>query len=98
MKYIIDIKTTAKTGVLEAFDYYEEKQEGLGIRFLDCWEKQIEVIKREPLLFQKKYKDFRQALIKPYPYHIIFELDENIITVYKVIYAGRSSQKRYTKK
>ncbi len=98
MKYTIDVKITAKSGVLEAFDYYEGKQKGLGIRFLDCWETQVDMIKKEPLLFQKKYKEFRQALIKPYPYHIIFEVEENIITIYKVIYAGRDTRKRYNKK
>ena len=98
MKYILDIKTSAKEGVFEAFDYYEDRQEGLGVRFLDYWEAHIDIIKQDPLLFQKKYKDFRQLLIKPYPYHIIYEVEGNIITVYKVIFAGRSSHKRYNKK
>jgi len=98
MKYILDIKTSAEDGILEAFDYYESKQKGLGIRFLDYWETHIDIIKQDPLLFQKKYKDFRQALIKPYPYHIIYEVVGNVITIYKVIYAGRSYRKRYTKK
>ena len=81
MKYILDVKTSAENGVLEAFDYYEDKQEGLGARFLDYWETHIDIIKQDPLLFQKKYKDFRQALIKPYPYHIIYEVEGNIITI-----------------
>ena len=98
MKYILDVKTSAEKGVLEAFDYYEDKQKGLGDRFLDYWETHLDIIKQGPLSFQKKHKDFRQALIKPYPYHIIYEVEGNIITVYKVIFAGRSSHKRYNKK
>ncbi len=98
MKYILDIKETAKTGVFKAFDYYENKQEGLGDRFLDDWETHLDIIKQNPLLFQKKYKNFRQTLIKPYPYHIIYEVEEHLITVYKVIYAGRNPSKRYIKK
>ena len=98
MKYLLDIKTSAEKGVLNAFDYYEGKQKGLSDRFLDYWETHLNLIKQEPLLFQKKYKNFRQALIKPYPYYIIYEVEENIITVYKVVYAGKSSRKRYNKK
>jgi plasmid stabilization system protein ParE len=98
MKYTLDIKETAKVGLFEAFDYYENKQEGLGDKFLDDWETHLNIIKQNPLLFQKKYKDFRQLLIKPYPYHIIYEVEENLITVYKVIYAGRNPTRRYIKK
>lgn len=98
MKYILDIKISAKAGVLDAFEYYEEIKEGVGKRFLDYWETHIGLIKENPLLFQKKYKDFRQALIKPYPYHIIYKIENNMIAVYKVIYAGRSVRKRYNKK
>lgn len=43
MKYGLDIKTSAKEGVLEAFSYYESKQEGLGVRFLDYWETHIDI-------------------------------------------------------
>lgn len=98
MKYHLDIKVSAEIGVLEAFDYYESKQKGLGARFLDYWEAHLESIEQNPLLFQKKYKDFRQALIKPYPYHIVYEVEGNTIFIFKVIYAGRDARKRYNKK
>ncbi len=98
MKYSLDVKSSAEIGVLKAFDYYEDKQKGLGDRFLDYWETHLDMILQEPLMFQVKYKDFRQALIKPYPYHIIYEVEGNIITVYKVIYAGRRPSKRFKKK
>jgi toxin ParE1/3/4 len=98
VKYVLDIKTSAKKGVFEAFDYYESKRKGLGLRFLDDWETHVDIINQDPLLFQKKHKNFRQALIKPYPYHIIYEVEGNLISIYKVIYAGRSSFIRYNKK
>ncbi len=98
MSYVLDIKISAESGVVNAFEYYESVENGLGIRFLDSWEKHLGIIKQNPLLFQLKYKNFRQTLIKPYPYHIIYEVEQNKITIYKVIYGGRSNQKRYNKK
>ncbi len=98
MKYITDVKQTAEIGILEAYDYYETKQIGLGEQFLDCWEEHLAIIKKNPFLFQEKYKTFRLVLIKPYPYHIVYEIEDNTIIVYKVIYAGRSDRKRYNKK
>ena len=98
MKYVLDIKVSAKAGVLDAFNYYEGIQKGLGERFLDYWEAHVSIVEENPLLFQKKYKDFRQALIKPYPYLIIYKIENKTIAIYKVIYAGRSPLKRYHKK
>jgi hypothetical protein len=97
MKYTLEILESARDNVVEAFLYYEGKQPGLGERFLDCWEKQLKALQLEPNLFQKRYKDFRQVLIKPYPYHIIYEIDNTVIVIYKVIYAGRHPRMRYKK-
>jgi plasmid stabilization system protein ParE len=98
MKYSILVKESARNNITEAFLYYERKQEGLGERFLRAWERHLEFLQQEPNLYQKKYKDFRQVIIRPYPYHIIYELEEQVIVVYKVIYAGRHPRKRYTHK
>ncbi len=98
MKFTIEVKETAKNNVIEAFLFYESRQTGLGERFLSSWEDLLELIKDEPHLYQKKYKDFRQVLIKPFPYLIIYEVEEKVVVVYKIIYAGRNPRKIYTKK
>jgi hypothetical protein len=97
MKYTLEVLESARDNVVDAFLYYESKQPGLGERFLVCWEKQLKDLQLEPNLFQKKYKDFRQVLIKPYPYHIIYEIDNTVIVIYKVIYARRHPRMRYKK-
>ncbi len=98
MKYGVIIKESAKEGVIEAVAYYEKQQEQLGLRFLDRWEACIEALQQEPFIYQKKYKNFRQVLIKPFPYHLIYEVDSEEIVIYKVVYGGRHPRKRYTKK
>ena len=98
MKYTLEIKESAKEGVIEAVLYYENQQEHLGVRFLDRWDACLESLWQEPFIYQKKYKNFRQSLIKPFPYHIIYEIEDEIIVVYKVVYGGRNPRKRYTKR
>ena len=94
MTYLIEIKETAREGAVNAFLYYEEQQTGLGNRFLDKLELLLVTVGKNPQHFQKKYNQFRQALIKPFPYLIIFEVDKNVIVVYKVINASRHPKKR----
>ena len=42
MKYTLEIKESAKEGVIEAVLYYENQQEHLGVRFLDRWDACLE--------------------------------------------------------
>lgn len=95
MKYRIEIKESARAGAAEAFLYYEEQQSGLGHRFLDKLELLLHQIAKHPKHYHEKYKHFRQALVKPFPYLIIFEIEEAAIVVYKVINAARKPSKRY---
>ena len=98
MNYEIDIKETANNDVVKAVKYYESQQEGLGERFLNRWQHTLEQLKKDPNIYQKKHKNFRQVLIKPFPYHIIYDIEQTTIFVYKVPYAGKHPRKRYTKK
>lgn len=98
MSFEIEVKETAFRDVLNAINYYQSKQEGLGERFLNCWEQALELLKQTPESYQKKYKNFRQIEIKPFPYHIIYEIEGISIVVYKVPYGGQHPRKRYKKK
>lgn len=98
MIYKIEITESANNDVVSAFIYYEHKHNGLGERFLSSWENQLISLQKEPLIYQKKYKNFRQVLLKPFPYHIIYEAENKTIVVYKVSYSGRHPRKRYTNK
>ena len=103
MKYSIEIKESARKGAVEAFLYYEDKQPNLGDRFLDKMALLLLLllllllneISKHPKHYPEKYKQFRQALIKPFPYIIIFEMVDYTIVVYKVINAKRNPKKFY---
>ena len=87
----------ADAQITEAFLYYESQQEGLGGRFLDCVELAILEITRHPFTYQKKYNQFRTALLKPFPYLIFFEVVAKNVVVYKVLHAQRNPRKYFKK-
>ncbi len=95
MKYLIEIKESARKGAVEAFLYYESQQQYLGDRFLDKMELQLNHVSKHPKLYSEKYKQFRQTLIKPFPYLIIFEIIETTVVVHKVIFAKKHPNKIY---
>lgn len=95
MKYSLAMKESARKDAVSAFLYYENQQTNLGDRFLDKMELLLNNISKQPKLYSEKYKQFRQTLIKPFPYLIIFEIIEETIVVHKVIYVKRNPNKLY---
>jgi hypothetical protein len=53
----------------------------LGEKFLDAWETAVKYAEFNPNGFQEKYKSFRQAPIKNFPYVIMFEIDKTSVIV-----------------
>jgi hypothetical protein len=45
MSYEINVKETADNDLVNTVKYYESEQAGLGERFLNCWERTLELLK-----------------------------------------------------
>lgn len=77
--------------------YYEELQLSLGVALVDEFESALTKIHVNPEGYEKKYKNFRQAMLNRFPYLVLFEIDGKHIVIYRFINARRHPQKRYTK-
>lgn len=96
-QYKLEVKEHAMKQIREAFLYYESLANGLGEKFLQSWENTAIQVELNPFGFQKKYKNFRQALFKNFPYVIMFEIDKSLIIVYTIIHTSRKTKLRYNK-
>ncbi len=56
----------------QATQFYEERQSGLGTRFLDVLEDALTRIQRNPRLYQKVSGNIRKCRVLRFPYGIIF--------------------------
>jgi len=97
MKYILIILDEVYKELNESALYYEEQQFSLGEALLDEFESALIKIHVNPEGYEKKYKNFRQAMLNRFPYLVLFEIDEEHIVIYRFINARRHPQKRYTK-
>lgn len=86
MQYKIQFKGSAKLDILEAVNYYNSKQKGLGKYFYSKIKEAIKELQLNPQ-FQIRYKGFRCLPIKKFPYMIHFDIDEveKMINVYAVL-------------
>lgn len=81
MSYKVEVKEEARKDALEAAQWYEEKQEGLGERFMENTWSNLKHLKLYPLSHQCKYKENRELLIKDFPYVIVYRVVNNTTVI-----------------
>lgn len=71
------------------FDWYEHKQSGLGLSFLDELCTTYDRIVKGPLKYQELRSSIRRALFRRFPYAVYFAVEEHVIVVLAVLHASR---------
>lgn len=87
------IKEEAELETLEAYLYYEEKQKGLGNKFLTQLEEYLKRICQNPLHYPLK-KGYREAFLRKFPYLIIYEFSKETVIVYSVFNTYQNPNKK----
>jgi hypothetical protein len=95
--YQLVIKPRAIEMAKEAYDWYEEHQEGLGDSFLLELERCYDKIESLPALYAKINKNFRQIILRTFPYVVVFEILKNDVVVYAVFHTSRNPRKKFKK-
>lgn len=94
MAYHIKIKEEYWENLSEAFEYYSKISEDLALRFYRETDVLLNEIMMRPLSFQIQTKNYRQALVKSFPFQIIFEIIQNEIVVYTLFPAKADPDKK----
>ncbi len=74
--YSLILLEEAKQEWFDAVLYYEAKVEGLGERFSAALENHLDLISEAPKHYRKIKKEYRQILIKGFPFLIIYRIEE----------------------
>ena len=76
--------------IQQAYDWYEEKCNGLGDDFILSIDEEIEIISTTPSIYQKVYKNVRRAIIHRFPYCIFFIQENEIIQILSIFHANKN--------
>ena len=77
------------------FGYYEERQPGLGEKFLDDWEETMNHLEKRPFIHQLQFKKYRSLQFNKFPFLIIYKVEKESILIYKLIHTKRNPYRRY---
>ena len=83
----------------EAYQWYEERLEGLGSRFIESIGDQLNQITNDPLSHPKKKGSFREAKADSFPYLIIYKVYDKKKTIFisAIYHTSRNPRKKYRK-
>ena len=86
----------AQKEVLDGWEWYEDKEPGLGDRFVDEVDKKIRSIINNPLHYPAKGK-YREAQTDVFPYLVIYQIDKtrDVILIVSVFHMSRHPRKKH---
>lgn len=82
-------KLAAVAEMVQAHDWYEQREAGLGDEFLRCVDACIALLQRNPEAYSVVHKQVRMALVRRFPYLIFYTPETNQITVFLIFHAAR---------
>lgn len=74
--------------------WYELKQRGLGIRFLDSIEGTIKQLSIHPFLYMIVYKKFRRCLLPKFPFSVFYTVENELTVIHSVFDNRQDPRKR----
>ena len=83
------LRLQAQLDVEEAATWYEVKQAGLGLRFLDEFEYVIKRICGTPFEFPEIHPTVRRGLLRRFPYSVYFLVQHELVEVIAVLHQHR---------
>ncbi len=76
----------------EVYDYYEDQMTGLGNNFLNEFNNTVKIILKHPTSWIKVGKRTRRAIIKRFPYFILYIYESDTIYITCIAHQHRSPE------
>jgi len=93
MTHDLIIRPEAEAEMAEAFDWYEARVPGLGSEFLLNVDAAFNGILRNPKQYPVVHKNLRRAIVRRFPFQVIFIAEESRIVIIAVFHVKRDPQR-----
>lgn len=89
MKLPVEFRREAQRDFDEAFDWYEKQRRGLGVRFAQAVERELEKIVESPFVHGLVQAEVRCGLTRRFPYGIYYRVQTDRIEILAIFHARR---------
>ncbi|UIE38868.1 type II toxin-antitoxin system RelE/ParE family toxin [Leptodesmis sichuanensis] len=90
MSYTLIIRPEAELDIQDTFEWYEAQSPGLGSEFVRAVDACLSSIGRNPLAYPLIYRQARRALIRRFPYGILYVFEQETIFVVACFHGKRN--------
>jgi len=100
MSFKVLFHPSAESDYVQAYQWYEERLEGLGERFNYAVERQVMLILKNPEHYQLKKRGCRESKVIMFPYIIVYKIyaDLEVILIVGVFHTGQNPVKKYRRR
>nr|MBC7614320.1 type II toxin-antitoxin system RelE/ParE family toxin [Pseudopedobacter sp.] len=92
VNYKIVLYLKAQKELNESYKWYEKQKIGLGLKFLNQVDEDLKSIANNPKFYPSKERNYREFLMKIYPYLIVYKIKEttNEVLVSSIFHTKRN--------
>jgi plasmid stabilization system protein ParE len=95
MKRNLKFTFRANIDTIVAYEFYESRRKNLGERFLDELENCYKSIVLNYTTYKVVHKIYRQAVVKKFPFVILYSVDEKDIIITAVFSTSKNPSKKF---
>ena len=91
MKSNVKLRPEALREFNESADWYDARQSGLGVKYVNAIDATLELIAKSPGRYGAIHKDVRVISVKGFPYHIYYrKLEDDSVEVISVFHVRQN--------
>lgn len=97
MQFDFALSATAEKEIRKSFDWYEERSDGLGLRFVAAIDDAVDSISRNPEAYHNRKGNSREFVVKKFRYVIVYRVSkkENLIYILHIFHTSRNPKGKY---
>ena len=93
MTWNLIVRPLARLQIGEAADWDDAQSRRLGEEFLKAVEQRLGAIGENPQQYQVLRGDLRRAIVRPFPYLIVYALSEPDVLILRCVHARRDQRR-----
>ena len=83
------LRPAAEADLQDAYEWYEQREAGLGGEFLRCVDSCVQLIRRHPEIYPIIHGQVRQGMVRRFPYSVMYFTARDSVIVTAVFHAAR---------
>ena len=95
--YTSILSTRAQKEITQSWEWYEERQQGLGDRFIKEVINKIRLIEQFPERYPTRYKTYKEATVAIFPFLLIYRLNrkKQSVRIVSVFHTSLNPKKKF---